>query len=150
MTTDRKAKIAATAARLRKNLAKKAAEESGKPREATDWHGADLPKYRGLLPSFWMMADGLTEAAVTLFFVNAGIDAGDAAGKRFFPIEPNDTLHTFLVRAKQESSDLALDVLKQVEDGTVAKTPLEGEGSYFSFPKREDYLRFTKTGRRLW
>jgi len=113
-------------------------------------HGADLPNYRGLLPSFWMLADNLDEAAVTIFVVADGIDSGDAAGKRRFPIHPDDTLHSFLIRAKQESSDLALDVLDQVEHGTATRTPLEGEGSYFSFPKRADYLRFRKAGRRIW
>jgi len=113
-------------------------------------HGADLPNYRGLLPSFWMLADNLDEAAVTIFFVADGIDCGDAAGKRRFPIYPDDTLHSFLVRAKRESSDLALEVLDRLEAGTVTRTPLEGEGSYFSFPKRADYLRFRRAGRRLW
>ncbi|MFW6154903.1 MAG: methionyl-tRNA formyltransferase [Planctomycetota bacterium] len=113
-------------------------------------HGADLPHYRGLLPSFWMLADGLTTAAVTIFFVAHGIDTGDAAGKRYFPIEPDDTLDSFLIRAKRESSDLALDVLDQIENGTVTRTPLEGEGSYFSFPTREDYRRFRKAGRKVW
>ncbi len=113
-------------------------------------HGADLPHYRGLLPSFWMLADGLTTAAVTIFYVTHGIDTGDAAGKRFFPIEPDDTLDSFLIRAKRESADLALDVLDQIENGTVTRTPLEGEGSYFSFPTREDYRRFKKAGRKVW
>jgi len=113
-------------------------------------HGADLPNYRGVLPSFWMLADGLATAAVTIFYVDHGIDTGDAAGRRFFPIEPTDTLDSFIVRAKRESADLALDVFDQIENGTVTRTPLEGKGSYFSFPKREDYRRFRRAGRKLW
>jgi len=112
-------------------------------------HGADLPKYRGIAPSFWMLANGEAEAGVTLFFVNAGIDTGEVAGKRLFPILPDDTLHTFIIRAKQEACDLALEVLERVEAGSVERTPLQGQGSYFGFPTREAYREFRRRGRRL-
>lgn len=112
-------------------------------------HGADLPAYRGIMPSFWMMAKGETQAAVTIFYVNAGIDTGNVAGKRYFPFLPEDTLHCFLVRAKREACDLALETLEKVETGTVERKPLEGEGSYFGFPTREGYREFRRRGRRL-
>ena len=113
-------------------------------------HGADLPAYRGLLPSFWMLANDEREAGVTIFYVGAGIDTGDVLGKRRFPIEPGDTLHSFLVRAKQEACGLALEALERIEKGTATRTPLSGEGSYFKWPTREAYRRFRKAGRRLW
>jgi methionyl-tRNA formyltransferase len=113
-------------------------------------HGADLPNYRGLMPSFWMLANGEEQAGVTLFYVNAGIDTGDVAGKRIFPILPTDTLDSFIRRSKQEACDLALEVLEAIEAGTVTRTPLEGEGSYFGWPTREAYRRFRQRGRRLW
>ena len=113
-------------------------------------HGADLPKYRGIAPSFWMLAKGEKQAGVTIFYVNAGIDTGDAAGKRLFPILPDDTLDSFLLRAKREACDLALETLERIEAGTVERKPLGGEGSYFGFPTREAYREFRKRGRRLW
>ena len=113
-------------------------------------HGADLPNYRGLMPSFWMMADGLKEAGVTIFYVNAGIDTGDVIGKRKFPIFPDDTLHTFLIRAKREACDLAMETLDSIERGTVEPVPLEGEGCYRSYPTRETYQRFRELGYHLW
>lgn len=112
-------------------------------------HGADLPAYRGIAPSFWMLAKGEEEAAVTIFYVNAGIDTGDAAGRRLFPIHPDDTLDSFLLRAKREACDLALETLERIETGTVERTPLEGEGSYYGFPTREAYREFRNRGRRL-
>ena len=112
-------------------------------------HGADLPDYRGLMPSFWMLANGEGQAGVTIFFVNAGIDTGDVAGKKLFPILADDTLHSFIIRAKQQACDLALETLDRIEAGTVTRTPLEGEGSYFGWPTREAYIRFRKSGRRL-
>ena len=119
------------------------------PKGCLNLHGSDLPKYRGIAPSFWMMAKGETQAAVTLFYVNAGIDTGAVAGKRYFPVLPEDTLHSFIVRAKREACDLALETLDRIEAGTVEATPLEGKGSYFGFPTREGYREFRKRGRRL-
>jgi len=113
-------------------------------------HGADLPRYRGLLPSFWMLLHNEPEAAVSVFEVDAGIDTGLILGKRRFPIRPDDTLHTFLVRAKREACDLVLQVLDAIEAGTAEAHPPEGEGSYFGWPTRQDYRRFRRAGRRLW
>ncbi len=112
-------------------------------------HGADLPEYRGIMPSFWMLANDEKQAGVTIFFVNAGIDTGDVAGKELFPILEDDTLDSFIIRAKQKACDLALDVLDQIEAGTVERTPLEGKGSYYGWPTREAYLRFRKLGRKM-
>lgn len=113
-------------------------------------HGADLPKYRGIMPSFWMLAHGEEQAGVTIFFVNAGVDTGDVAGKRLFPILPEDTLASFVVRAKQEACELALETLDKIEDGPVTRTPLEGQGSYFGWPTPEGYREFRRRGRRMW
>ena len=90
------------------------------------------------------------EAAVSVFYVDAGIDTGRIVGKRRFPIHPDDTLHTFLLRAKREACDLVLEVLEAIEAGTAEAHPTEGEGSYFGWPTREDYRRFRRAGRRLW
>jgi methionyl-tRNA formyltransferase len=113
-------------------------------------HGADLPEYRGVMPSFWMLADGLEQAAVTIFYVNAGVDTGDVAGKRRFPIEPADSLDSFLRRSKREACDLALETLDRIENDGITPEPLVGEGSYFGWPARADYERFRRAGRRLW
>ena len=113
-------------------------------------HGADLPEYRGLMPSFWMMAHGLETAAASIFFVNAGIDTGDIIGKRFFPILPEDTLDSFIVRSRREACDLALDAMDQIEAGTVTRTPLQGKGSYYGWPTREAYKEFRRQGRKMW
>ena len=52
------------------------------PRGCLNMHGALLPKYRGIAPSFWMMVNGETKAGVTVFFVNEDIDAGDVCRGR--------------------------------------------------------------------
>jgi methionyl-tRNA formyltransferase len=114
-------------------------------------HGALLPQYRGVMPSFWMLANGERQAGVSVYFVNEAIDAGDLCGQRSFEIEPDDTLDQFLRRSKRIAAELLIDVLRRLEEGTLSRTPLDlSQGSYYSWPDHESVLRFRAAGRRLW
>jgi methionyl-tRNA formyltransferase len=114
-------------------------------------HGAILPAYRGVMPSFWMLANGEQEAGVSIFFVNEDIDAGELCAQRSFSIKPGETLDEFLRRSKGIAAELLLELLSQIEAGTVVSTPLDlSKGSYYSWPKREDVRRFEAAGRRVW
>ena len=114
-------------------------------------HGAILPQYRGVMPSFWMLANGEEKAGVSIYFVNEQIDAGDLCGQRVFDVLPGDTLDGFLRRSKQISAELLLHVLQEMEQGTIGRTPLDlSAGSYYSWPDREAVKRFRAAGRRLW
>jgi hypothetical protein len=56
-----------------------------------------------------------------------------------------------LQRSKQEAAELVVDVLQQVENGTVNRTPLDiTNGSYYSWPTRAAVRRLLAGGRRLW
>ena len=114
-------------------------------------HGALLPNYRGMMPSFWMLANGETEAGVSVHFVAEKIDAGEVCGQAAFEILPNDTLHTFLSRSKQVAATLLTDVLEQLDAGLLRPQKLDlSRGSYYSWPDREAVDRFAAAGRRLW
>jgi methionyl-tRNA formyltransferase len=114
-------------------------------------HGAILPQYRGIMPSFWMLANGERQAGVSIYFVNEQIDAGDLIAQRIFDISPTETLDAFLTRSKRIAAELLLETLDAIEGETVAATPLDlTQGSYFSWPDRDAVARFRAGGRRLW
>lgn len=114
-------------------------------------HGALLPQYRGIAPSFWMMRHGETQAGVTVFRVNEAIDLGDAVEVESFPILPDETLEQFIVRSKAISCDVLLRAIDRIEAGTATYRPLTKEGgSYFGFPDRAAYREFRARGRRIW
>jgi methionyl-tRNA formyltransferase len=121
------------------------------PRGVLNIHGAILPHYRGVLPSFWMLANGEKQAGVSIYFVNEKIDAGDRCGLRVFPILPEDSLDSFLTRSKHIAAELLIEVLETVERGTAPREPLNlKEGSYFSWPDPEAVRRFRAQGRSVW
>jgi methionyl-tRNA formyltransferase len=114
-------------------------------------HGALLPQYRGVLPSFWMLANGERQAGVSVYFVNEEIDAGDLCAQRSFDVSPHETLDEFLIRSKQIAAELVLEALAEIERGTVEARPIDlSRGSYYSWPDRAAAERFRATGRRLW
>lgn len=121
------------------------------PRGILNLHGAILPQYRGVMPAFRMLANGEKKAGVSIYFVNEDIDAGDLCGQRIFDIEDRDSLDSFLVRSKAIAADLLLEVLRQMEDGTVTRTPLNlSQGSYYRWPDHVAVTQFRMRGRKLW
>jgi methionyl-tRNA formyltransferase len=114
-------------------------------------HGAILPSYRGVMPSFWMLANGEERAGVSIFFVNDEIDAGELCGQKVFPIRAGESLDEFLRRSKMIAAELILDVLGLVENGRVRRKPLDlSKGSYYSWPGKTDVARLKAAGHSLW
>lgn len=114
-------------------------------------HGAPLPRYRGLLPSFWVLANGEEETAVTVHVMNEKLDDGPIVVQKRVPIEPDDTLHSLVLKSKVSYGAVALaEAVRQFRDGEVVlqENP-ESQASYFSFPTREAGLRFRRRGRKF-
>lgn len=114
-------------------------------------HGAILPSYRGVMPSFWMLANGERTSGVSIFFVNEDIDAGDLCGQETFEIRPTESLDGFLRRSKTIAADLLLRVLREIDEGVVQRTPIDPTGgSYYSWPDRAAVNRFRRSGHSIW
>jgi methionyl-tRNA formyltransferase len=113
-------------------------------------HSALLPKYRGMLPTFWALLNGESETGVTVHRMEEGIDGGDIILQRRVPIAADETLLSLMRKTKRMAADLVLESIKEFDAGTVSpmSNPAD-EGSYFSFPTRADVDRFRALGRRI-
>lgn len=113
-------------------------------------HGAILPKYRGVMPSFWMLANNEKEGGLTLFFVNEKIDAGEILVQRRYPICADDTLDALIRKSKRIGAEMVLEGIEKIDKANFDTRSFDLQaGSYFGWPKREDVLRFLTTGRRF-
>jgi len=113
-------------------------------------HGSMLPKYRGILPSFWMLAHNEKKAGITIHYINKGIDEGKIILQREFDILPSDTLHSLVIRSKRLGAEALLEALKMLEQGKVKLKPNPKEkGDYFSWPTKEAVTIFRDYGRRV-
>jgi methionyl-tRNA formyltransferase len=113
-------------------------------------HGALLPKYRGRLPSFWVLLNGEKEAGATVHFMNEHLDDGPIILQRTVPIASHETQHSLLLKTKKLGAELLLEALEALERGTVElKGNTKEEATYHSFPTPRDGRRFRALGLRF-
>ena len=74
------------------------------PHGIINCHGALLPKYRGLMPSFWTLANNESVGGVSVHFVDAKLDNGPIVVQRSYRIHPHDTLEDVMTRSKGPGS----------------------------------------------
>lgn len=120
------------------------------PKGCINLHTALLPKYRGLMPTFWVMKNKEKFTGVSVFFVDKGIDSGPIIVQQ--KIEIGNRTHEKLIKVTKklgmeaiaESIDLiAKDQVELIENDVSKKT-------YFSFPTKEDVTVFKKSGNKFF
>ena len=113
-------------------------------------HGALLPRYRGRLPSFWVLANGESETGATVHFMNEELDDGPILLQQTVQISPEDTQDTLIRKTKTLGAKLIVEAIDKLEHGT-ATTRLNDreQATYFSFPTRADGKRLRQQGRRF-
>lgn len=114
-------------------------------------HGALLPKYRGLMPSFWTLANGESEGGVSVHFVDAKLDNGPIIVQKRYRIHARDTLEDVMNRSKDLAAEAIVEAVRLVEAGDPPLMPnREEESSHFSMPDRADVRRFREAGHRFF
>jgi methionyl-tRNA formyltransferase len=118
---------------------------------AINLHGALLPRYQGIFPSFWVLAKGESETGVTVHWMDERLDHGDVLLQRTVRIEARDTVHSLVRRSKVDVGRHALlEALQQIERGDAPRRPMEpARASYFSYPDAAAVREFRARGRRF-
>lgn len=120
------------------------------PKGCLNLHTALLPKYRGLMPTFWVLKNGEQETGVSVFLVDEGIDSGPIVVQKRVPIG-DDSLETLIRRTKPIGMDAVWEAVEKVRAGGPKLIPnSDAEKTYFSFPTREDVRAFRAAGKRLY
>lgn len=109
-------------------------------------HSGILPKYRGILATFWAILNGEKKIGMTLHYISdPSIDTGEII--EFFEdeIDWNSSLFSNINRLYEGGSALVLRALEKISRGekisTISQKKL-GDGGYFSYPKKADVERF--------
>jgi len=113
-------------------------------------HHAPLPKYRGMMPNFWQMYNNEKRVGMTIHEINPKIDDGRIILQKEVDIAPGETLDTLIKRTKRIGAHLMIEAIEMIRSDKVKYVDnKEAEGSYFSFPTREDVREFKKRGKKL-
>lgn len=113
-------------------------------------HCSYLPKYAGLLPSFWVCFNSEKETGVTVHYMDDKIDNGGILAQEKVQINPGMSIFQLIRKTKKAGGDLMGRVLERIAAGQVEVLPNDGAGgSYFSWPTVEQMLEFRRRGGRL-
>jgi methionyl-tRNA formyltransferase len=114
-------------------------------------HTALLPKYRGLMPSFWVLKNNEKETGVSVFFVDKGIDSGPILIQKRIPTTEGMTQSQLIKISKKIGMDAIIEAIELIKRGdyTLISNP-DKEKTYYSFPTRQDIKEFYKSGKQFY
>ena len=120
------------------------------PKGCINLHTALLPKYRGLLPTFWVMKNDEEYTGVSVFYVNEGIDTGPIIIQKKVRIG-NRTQEELIKHTKIIGMEAIIEAIEIIESGDVQTLKNnDSEMTYYSFPKKEDVAIFQKRNKRFF
>ncbi len=113
-------------------------------------HTALLPKYRGLMPSFWVLKNGETHTGVSVFFVDEGIDSGPILVQNKIAIG-NMSQAELIDVTKKMGMDAILESIEKIHSGKYELIENDAaQMTYFSFPTGDDVKAFRAAGKRFY
>lgn len=115
-------------------------------------HCSLIPKYCGVMPSFWTLLDGRKSTGCSVHTMDDRIDNGLLLGQEELSIEEDDSMYSVIHKTKAVGGELMLGVLSKLYEHGAFPDPLvvnEAEREYFSWPKSADFNLFRERGKKL-
>lgn len=115
-------------------------------------HNAPLPRYQGLMPSFWVLYHGEEKTATTVHYMDTEIDTGDIILQKDVQIEKDETLDSLIKKTKSITVEALLEtfnIFLKHDGRPPAKPNLKENATYFSFPTKKEIKIFKKRGEKL-
>lgn len=121
------------------------------PKGCLNLHTALLPKYRGLMPSFWVLKNNEKETGVSVFFVDKGIDSGPILVQKRITIYKNMTQEELIKKSKKMGMNAIIEAIELIHQGNYKLIPNpDEEKSYYSFPTHDDVKEFYMAGKKFY
>tara|TARA_B100001778_G_scaffold329970_1_gene331763 strand:- start:101 stop:865 length:765 start_codon:yes stop_codon:yes gene_type:complete len=120
------------------------------PQGCINLHTSLLPKYRGLMPTFWVMKNEERYTGVSVFFVDQGIDTGPIIVQKKVEIG-NRTQQELINYTKILGMQAILEAVEIIASGNIRTLKNnDAEMTYYSFPKKEDVAIFKNRNKRFF
>ena len=98
-------------------------------------HPAPLPKYRGRASNIWQHLLGEKTSALSIFFIDDGIDSGDILAQEPFEIGENDYCQDVCDKADEAAVVAMKRVLTQMLDGTLKPVKQNDEEATYTLKR---------------
>ena len=120
------------------------------PKGCLNLHTALLPKYRGLMPTFWALKNDEEYTGVSVFFVDEGIDSGDIIIQKRLKIGAK-TQAQLIRETKKLGVDAIVEAVNAINKNNVNIIKNDDKNmTYFSFPTKEDVREFKKKKKKFF
>ena len=117
------------------------------PKGCINLHSALLPKYRGLMPTFWVLKNNEKYTGVSVFFVDEGIDSGPIIVQKKIKID-NKSQSELIKLTKHLGMELIAEALRLIiNDNVELISNPDSEMTYYSFPNSNDVKEFINSGK---
>lgn len=115
-------------------------------------HPSALPQYRGPVPVFWQLRDGLCELAVSLHAMTQDMDAGDVLAQTRVPLTDGESRAQIDARLARAYCELLPGFLAGVSTGDLKPMPQnEANASYYGYPTADDFrIQRSWSARRMY
>lgn len=120
------------------------------PKGCLNLHTAMLPKYRGLMPTFWALKNKEKHIGVSVFFVDEGIDSGPIIFQE--KVEVLDkTQEQLIIETKKLGMIGIIKSIELIASGSYELLKNDEKNmTYFSFPTRNDVKEFYNVGNKFF
>jgi methionyl-tRNA formyltransferase len=112
-------------------------------------HHAPLPRYKGMMPTFWQLYHGEKTVGLTIHYMDAKLDEGEALYQTELEVTAGESLHQVICRSKRHAAHCLAQVLGIIETQEIKPKKLDQTaGTKFTFPTREEIREFHRRGFR--
>lgn len=113
-------------------------------------HCSLLPRFAGLLPSFWTLYHGESEIGATVHLMDDKIDNGAILGQVRVPTPAPPSMYRAIKLTKERGGTLVSEVVSQLATGAAEQLPNNArKDDYHSWPSVEQLREFCSRGGRL-
>jgi methionyl-tRNA formyltransferase len=103
------------------------------PLGAINFHTSLLPRHAGMHPGFWTIWYGDRETGMVIHYLDEGIDTGDIIYETRVHVNPGDTINEIYHRCWDTSVPLIGRLLKELDEGTLPRTPQDRSKYLYNF-----------------
>jgi methionyl-tRNA formyltransferase len=113
-------------------------------------HAGLLPAYRGVIATFRAMMADEREIGCTLHYITDGtIDTGPVVAMAPVPLDPARSLLANVVALYPSGISLVADALARLSRGESLATHEQSGGTYFTYPRADEWAEFLRRGWRV-
>jgi methionyl-tRNA formyltransferase len=120
------------------------------PKRCINVHCAPLPRYAGMSPYVWALANNEDHSAATIHYMEEGLDEGDIIIQEKVRVVRGESAFSLFRRCCLKASDLLCKIVNNIELGSINFYEQDlSERTYFSWPNRDCIKQLRANGFKL-